>query len=616
MSDDTDPPLLQPLTGTGLLAFRILWIALFAVALLINTWVAYAAAARDGEAALIRYRAGIHIVSNPSGGYDVTPFSPEARRLGMGNETLLAVDGRAPDRFFPSFMRQLDGAENSRLTLTLQRGDGTRHSVTLTRRLANIDEAYAGSGLDRTNLGWFFYLARSLFGWSLLAVALLLFVRRPSDPVGALLAIGMVVLVSNFGLLWPAERVVFGTIVPAVGWALIMAAMLLFPDARAMRRWTVVGAAAITAYLTVAIGQLWSRLVDDIQPLAFVLVFALVLSALTARYRELPRGTRRQQMKFALLGFAAAAVFQVLAIVLRPTNFHGLGEAANSWLLVSSTLAQSLAGIAFAGGLLVSVLRYRLYDAETAISRSVMFGALTIALLAVFAGSEKVIEILGEEYFGEEMGVLAGGLGAAVAAAMIGPLHHRVSHWAEHRFQGALVHLRQGLPLLLGDLRETATPEALAEVLLERVEHGVRARHGAVLVHGGVLTARDVTMSAVQEWSATWEPGGAQHIDCDRADALFPVRVRLHADGVGQIGWLLLGPRPDGSFYGKDERETLALVADPAARALAITLERQRRAAADRAAWDRLAERDATREREVAALRALVDRLAGQVRPA
>ena len=61
---------------------------------------------------------------------------------------------------------------------------------------------------------------------------------------------------------------------------------------------------------------------------------------------------------------------------------------------------------ALAGGLLISLLRYRLYDAESAISRSVVYGALTLMLLAIFAESEKVIEVMGEEYLGHDLACL------------------------------------------------------------------------------------------------------------------------------------------------------------------------------------------------------------------
>ena len=65
----------------------------------------------------------------------------------------------------------------------------------------------------------------------------------------------------------------------------------------------------------------------------------------------------------------------------------------------------------------------------------------------------------------------------------------------------------------------------------------------------------------------------------DRNDPLFPVRVPLNGDGVGFVGWLLIGPRPDGSFYGREERAALRDIADPIARALVIAVEREHREA-------------------------------------
>ncbi len=55
------------------------------------------------------------------------------------------------------------------------------------------------------------------------------------------------------------------------------------------------------------------------------------------------------------------------------------------------------------------------------------------------------------------------------------------------------------------------------------------------------------------------------------------MRVPLYAKSVGLIGWILLGPRPDGSFYGKDERDALLEISGPTARALMIATTRRKR---------------------------------------
>jgi hypothetical protein len=123
----------------------------------------------------------------------------------------------------------------------------------------------------------------------------------------------------------------------------------------------------------------------------------------------------------------------------------------------------------------------------------------------------------------------------------------------------------------------TATSARLADTVLARVEKGVRAVHGAVIVGADVLAARDVDAGAVVAWLAAWHAPADDdcRLHADRADALFPLRVPRGADRVGLIGWLVLGPRPDGSFYGKDERDTLFAVAEPVARALAVTRYRE-----------------------------------------
>jgi hypothetical protein len=168
---------------------------------------------------------------------------------------------------------------------------------------------------------------------------------------------------------------------------------------------------------------------------------------------------------------------------------------------------------------------------------------------------------------------------------MVVPLHHRLTHWAEHKFQKQLIQLRRGLPALVGDLRETAPVERIAAASLDWVMRGVHASHAALVMGSKVVEARGIEASEAEQWRKGWLPSPEPGLDSARDDVLFPLRVPLEADGHGRVGWLLLGPRPDGSFYGKDERRTLEEIADPVARALEIAEAREAREAADRERW-------------------------------
>ena len=50
----------------------------------------------------------------------------------------------------------------------------------------------------------------------------------------------------------------------------------------------------------------------------------------------------------------------------------------------------------------------------------------------------------------------------------------------------------------------------------------------------------------------------------------------LRAHGEIHLGWLLVGPRPDGTSLSKDEREILEEIADPIARAIRIVIKREK----------------------------------------
>jgi hypothetical protein len=275
--------------------------------------------------------------------------------------------------------------------------------------------------------------------------------------------------------------------------------------------------------------------------------------------------------------------------------------------MMVSTVSFGLPPVFVTAGLLVSLFKYRLYDAEAVVSRSVAYAALTAILLALFAATQKAIELLGEEIIGDSLGVLADVIGAAVATVMVVPLHHRLTGWAERRFQKQLIRLRQDLPALVGDLRELAPATRIAAATLESVSRAVRSTRAALVVADEVIGLRSVEARDFEAWRASWQPSPRPGIDADRADPWFPLRLPLEADGHGRVGWLLLGPRPDGSFYGRDEREALLAIADPVARALEIAGQRETHEAAERERWREQAGLNASIAQALAAIEGRLD---------
>ena len=92
-----------------------------------------------------------------------------------------------------------------------------------------------------------------------------------------------------------------------------------------------------------------------------------------------------------------------------------------------------------------------------------------------------------------------------------------------------------------------------------------------------LIEAREVSAKEVEKWWQKWCAPLRDGLDCDESDELFPGRAPLEAEGHGRVGWLLLGPRPDGSLFGKSEFDAIEEVAEPVARAVQVALRRQDR---------------------------------------
>lgn len=419
-----------------------------------------------------------------------------------------------------------------------------------------------------------------------LAAALLLLLRRPRDPVAALLAVAFLGIGVGSGpsgvTLVALGLAPLADLLRLAGFGALFVGMFVFPAGRFEPRWSLWGSLAALAWVIVG----WHGIVRPmIVPtaafnLAGVALILMAVVALCVRYSRTPPGTERQQIRWAALGFVVGGLTGALAEVLRNVRDGTGDEAVAAATGAVNVLLGPLAFALVALGLLVSLLRYRLYDADAAISRSAALAVLTVGLGALFAGSSEGAKIFIESSLGRDAGALPAVFAAGLAAVMLNPAYTLVSGWAERLFQKRLTALRRDLPECVADLRETAGMADLLGEVLERTAAGVSAGRAAVLLGGRVAARREIAASEVEAWRSADRPDpAADELDCDRDDPLFPLRVplRVRHGARKPVGWILLGPRPDGSFYGKDEREALAEIADPVARAVQVVAQREAR---------------------------------------
>jgi|GEM_PF-855748 len=618
------PEKLPTLRGKWLGAFRALWFASLALALVTTAAGLHYHMIMDDEWGAPYSDLGLRAAS-PDGLTLGVPIGEETRRAGIVPKSkLVAIEGIALPAATTraEVAGRLKAVPGDYVRIRTRLPDGSAREHRLRRSGDHLKRAYAATGISpelkhQTEIALSLVVVAMLLG-----AAFLLYRKSAGEPVPSLLSLTLLlsIVVSEPG------RSIFGyfdlpmlmvKLASITGTAFLLS-MFAFPAGKIGPRWPLI-ATALYAILTFFPSS--SSSIAALQGLAALVIVLVAVANVGLRYRRLPPGIERQQMRWAFFGFAASMGGAIVYGALLVVGSVATDEIRRIWFLIGAEIAQHVSMMLLIGGLLIALLRYRLYDAESVISRSTGYAVLTLMVGATFTASTKGLEWVFEANFGREAGALSGAAGAGLAVLLVTPLHNRVHAWAERRFQKALLHLRRDLPLCVGDLRETAGMPELLGTTLSRIGSGVRAARSAVLLRedGGwnVAATRQVDEAEAQRWSRSWTPvPHAAGLSCESRDPLFPLRIPLsvHTGSDPEtIGWILLGPRPDGSFYGKDEQEALAEIADPVARAVQIVLLREAREAEARAAAQRQENRIAALERKIVEAFAALRRIPGPV---
>jgi hypothetical protein len=571
------PERLPNLKGRWLAAYTVLWTILFPLALISATAGTYVVLTTP----TIWSPYGFSTEPDSEGAVVTLVSTPTVRAAGVSpGDHVISVDGWA-------LPRNSSGRDAARLrvikpngsftTFSFRRPSGEVYTLRLLRSTKLEEQAFRNAGTTRL-VGRIVHEGTTLPAPILfLSAAVLLFFRRRRDAVPALLSLAFLLM----GAVWNHPEMLglnFAVVdnVGTLGFCSLLAALFAFPAGEFRPRWTAVPFLLLPSFVFLDL------FFPDTRQLGFLLgsaFFVLALAVLILRYRQLDAGAQRQQLRWAFFGLVVGTALQAVGVLFDVAT-HAWQVQDPRWSVWGDLVVPIIGMVSFCAmalGIIVSILRYRLYDADVAIGRSAAYGVLTLGFVVLFAASEKIIELLGQEYLGQNIGALAGGVAAALAAVVVAPMHERTRRWAERRFQTGLHRLRHALPPLVGDLRETAGLEQIAGATLDSLVEGVRTSRAALIAGDQLIAAREVSAKEVKEWRRRWSPPVRDGIDCDETDALFPVRAPLEAEGHGRVGWLLLGPRPDGSLFGRSEFAAIEEIAEPVARAIEVALRRQER---------------------------------------
>jgi hypothetical protein len=344
--------------------------------------------------------------------------------------------------------------------------------------------------------------------------------RRPENPVGWLLCLsGLATSISHlsaqyaiYALLARPDSLPAGeafvwieTWILPIMIGLEVFTILLFPTGRLpSRRWRWLGWLTIAFVFVGAIsGAVTSGPVDGLGPLrnplgiggftsGFTAVvypiapFLFAASALSVFVRlRRSTGVERQQIKW----FAYAAGVLAIAIVLQIMT-----EAVEVpvWFERAQFAIFTTAGTAIPISIGIAILRYRLYDIDLLINRTLVYGSLTATLLAVYFGGVATIQAVFRFLTGQEQQPqLAVVVSTLAIAALFNPVRRRIQSFIDRRFYRSKYDARKTLEAFSVRLRDQTDLQTLNNELVGVVNETMAPAHVSLWLRPG--TASETT---------------------------------------------------------------------------------------------------------------------------
>ena len=276
--------------------------------------------------------------------------------------------------------------------------------------------------------------------------------------------------------------------VPVVGLQVFL--LLLFPDGRlpsARWRWffwlslllIFIGAVSVAfspGEINVGLGPIYNPLgveglpnsYETVQALVLTLIFVSAASLFFVRLRR-ARGVERQQIKwFAYTGMVASS-----GAILTYTVSEVIGSLWLEWAGYVLLLI-GIIGIPISMG--IAILRYRLYEIDLIINRTLVYGSLTGLLALFYFGSVTALQYLFSLLTGQgnTLAIVATTL---AIAALFNPLRRRIQSFIDRRFYRRSYDARKTLEAFSTKLREQTDLEKLCEDLAEVVDETMQPSH-------------------------------------------------------------------------------------------------------------------------------------------
>lgn len=330
--------------------------------------------------------------------------------------------------------------------------------------------------------------------------------HRPQNPIGWMFCfIGLGNILSVFaheyafyalvtqpgtlpGAIWVGWSLFW---VAGITWTLLFLSLLLFPSGRLPSprwrpvAWVIVGGIFVLSVLTaLKPGRLLDIPVPNpagieqasgilavmrsiLFPILVSGIFAVAASVIV-RFRR-ARGEERQQLKW----LTYTVGFMVSSLGLGLLNTEVLH---NRVIEYAAGISGIVAVVAVPTAIGVAILRYRLYEIDTLINRTLVYGSLTATLVALYFGGIVVLQRVLVVLTGQKS-TLAVVASTLVIATLFNPIRRRIQSFIDRRFYRRKYDARKTLEAFSARLRDETDLDTLNDELVGVVRETMQPAH-------------------------------------------------------------------------------------------------------------------------------------------
>ena len=284
--------------------------------------------------------------------------------------------------------------------------------------------------------------------------------------------------------------------------------LYLFPDGRFVPSWTRLLSIAWALFIFVPIvsvfllpAEIWwyvnpANWSESVNVLLGIMLVGGGVVAQIYRYRAVSNHRQRQQTKWVLYGFIVTfAMIVFLQDVLDAVIPEWTANGTVTNLVIS---ALSLVAYLFlAATFYIAILRYRLWDIDVLIRRTLIYSVLTTILALVYFGSVVLLEQVLRTITGQERNQLVTVLSTLAIAALFVPIRQRVQNVIDRRFYRRKYDAEHVLAAFSAALRDEVVLEELTNALVNLVQETLQPAQVTLWLKPGIgtLPIRALTQS-------------------------------------------------------------------------------------------------------------------------